>query len=147
MIRPPPRSTLFPYTPLFRSAGKRDANVIEGATVSMLIPPSEADFVFPALSAQVPFAVWPSTHEPFLSLSSALAGTDSPSAQSHFTVTSELFQPSLFAAGKRDANVIEGATVSMPITPRQTDFVRPASSAVLPSAVWPAPSELFVSLT
>src|SRR5438105_8664852 len=30
MIRPPPRSTLFPYTTLFRSAKKRSARVVSG---------------------------------------------------------------------------------------------------------------------
>src|SRR3989442_8950158 len=86
------------FQPSLFAAGKRDANVIEGATVSMLIPPSEADFVFPALSAQVPFAVWPEAGVLFVAVTGVLAGAVRTSAQSHFTVTSELFQPSLFAA-------------------------------------------------
>src|SRR3712207_7214101 len=28
MIRPPPRSTLFPYTPLFRSGGRHDRDLL-----------------------------------------------------------------------------------------------------------------------
>src|SRR2546428_4482811 len=33
MIRRPPRSTLFPYTTLFRSAAHEDANIIFGAVI------------------------------------------------------------------------------------------------------------------
>src|SRR3712207_9556936 len=36
MIRRPPRSTLFPYTTLFRSAGKAGAERISGAAINML---------------------------------------------------------------------------------------------------------------
>src|SRR5438067_5994911 len=33
MIRPPPRSTLFPYTTLFRSVDRRRATVVSGAVI------------------------------------------------------------------------------------------------------------------
>src|SRR2546428_6098418 len=36
MIRRPPRSTLFPYTTLFRSANNDGATVAEGGTVTVL---------------------------------------------------------------------------------------------------------------
>src|SRR2546426_2571615 len=39
MIRRPPRSTLFPYTTLFRSLGPRDRVGDEGDLVAHLVPP------------------------------------------------------------------------------------------------------------
>src|SRR3989449_8049633 len=52
MIRRPPRSTLFPYTTLFRSRGKRDRLVrgleaIEGVTCAT---PAGAFYCFPDIS-------------------------------------------------------------------------------------------------
>ena len=41
MIRRPPRSTLFPYTTLFRSAGGllgEPLEVVQGATVDLMVP-------------------------------------------------------------------------------------------------------------
>src|SRR5438552_10299878 len=80
------------------AAGKREAKAIDGATVSILIPPNEADFVFPALSAQRPLTVWAHTSELFVSHNLVLRGPDSESVKSHLTVTSLLFQTSPIAA-------------------------------------------------
>src|SRR2546430_5078008 len=56
MIRPPPRSTLFPYTTLFRSAGydvKLASGVITaGGTLGILIPPSVMIIVYAAVAGQ-----------------------------------------------------------------------------------------------
>jgi hypothetical protein len=41
------------------------------------------------------------------------AGPESVSAQSHFTVTSALFQPFTFAAGVCELNVIVGLVLSI----------------------------------
>src|SRR5476649_311644 len=38
MIRPPPRSTLFPYTTLFRSAPAKFAGGGEGAAIAAIVP-------------------------------------------------------------------------------------------------------------
>src|SRR5690625_6369448 len=43
MIRPPPRSTLFPYTTLFRSPKRRGASPIVAPTTSPVDPNSEAE--------------------------------------------------------------------------------------------------------
>src|SRR2546430_10586582 len=42
MIRPPPRSTLFPYTTLFRSVARSNLHVLRtlGATVRLVGPPT-----------------------------------------------------------------------------------------------------------
>src|SRR5437764_7339722 len=38
MLRPPPRSTLFPYTTLFRSAGRYRLAAVQGGGVTELCP-------------------------------------------------------------------------------------------------------------
>src|SRR5947209_16930257 len=43
MIRRPPRSTLFPYTTLFRSAAKRERPPCPGAVVRSQHPPEQRD--------------------------------------------------------------------------------------------------------
>src|SRR3712207_8147525 len=45
MIRPPPRSTLFPYTTLFRSLGGRGAG--EELHEDLEVPPGRDDLLYP----------------------------------------------------------------------------------------------------
>src|SRR5688572_18527934 len=96
--------------------------------------PRLAPAVLPALSWQVPFAVWPSASAVFVSETVAASTPDSESAQSQTTVTSVLFQP--FAlAGVRLFSAIVGAPVSMLIPDTEAPAVLPARSVHVPDAV------------
>src|SRR3989442_8649520 len=59
MIRRPPRSTLFPYTTLFRSPGNEDGVALQGATIGWpgmpldgAFPPSHALTVAPTYGSE-----------------------------------------------------------------------------------------------
>src|SRR6185295_14344914 len=100
------------------------------------MPVTESLAVFPALSWQVPFAVWPAASPVLTSDTCADSTPDSASAQSQTTVTAELFQPFPFAAGVRLAKVIVGFTESTLMSPSDAPCVLPARSAHVPDADW-----------
>src|SRR6266704_1864870 len=114
MIRQPPRSTLFPYTTLFRSCGPESASahdhvtvtspvcqplakvpVSTGAVLSTLMPVTPSEAELPAASVAVPLADW-FAPSPRSVAAGQVAVPDSASAHVNVTVTSSLYQPAAF---------------------------------------------------
>src|SRR5256885_12151194 len=61
MIRRPPRSTLFPYTPLFRSVGATDGNII-AAIITTHTPRNQPSVPRSVHGPPSMLRIWPSVH-------------------------------------------------------------------------------------
>src|SRR3954470_17863980 len=102
-------SVLFQPAPL--AAGVRDAKVVIGLVVSMLMWASVAEAVLPAASVQVPLSAWSAPSVAAVAVTVPDTTPDFASVHAHTTVTSPRFQPFGLAA-VRDCNVIEGGVRS-----------------------------------
>src|SRR5206468_6239500 len=98
------------FQPSTFATGVCESNVIVGSVLSIFTS-RVALAKLPALSVQVPlaFAVPSRVRR---SVTKSATGPESESAQFHFTVTSVLFQPSTFATGVCESNVIVGSVLS-----------------------------------